>query len=123
MTSNFSIDKLVEAGAWTAKDTSKRQRFHGPTRQNVSTCDQLVTYCRGLASDFDYWKHLQLEVFEGDNVNKVSTDQLRAYIRCLIEEGANQLDRGEVVDGEQVMRRLEEKHRRLQMRAEEASSS
>ncbi|MEM9414207.1 MAG: hypothetical protein AAGA29_01860 [Planctomycetota bacterium] len=33
--------------------------------------------------------------------------------RRLIREGADQLDRGEAIDGEAVMRQLREKHQRL----------
>lgn len=34
-------------------------------------------------------------------------------VRALIQEGADQLDRGEVVDADEVFRRLEAKHERL----------
>jgi antitoxin ParD1/3/4 len=34
-------------------------------------------------------------------------------VRALIQKGADQLDRGEVVDAETVFRRLNRKHRRL----------
>ncbi len=34
-------------------------------------------------------------------------------VRALVEEGAGQLDRGEVVDGDEFFREWEEKHQRL----------
>jgi antitoxin ParD1/3/4 len=34
-------------------------------------------------------------------------------VRALVQEGADQLDRGEVVDANEVFRRLDEKHARL----------
>jgi len=34
-------------------------------------------------------------------------------VRALVQEGADQLDRGEVVDANEVFRRLDEKHTRL----------
>lgn len=38
-------------------------------------------------------------------------------VRTLIQEGADQLDRGEVVDAEEVFRRWEAKHERLRAEA------
>ncbi len=38
--------------------------------------------------------------------------------RTLIQEGADQLDRGEVVDADAVFRRLDKKHRRLKTESE-----
>lgn len=37
----------------------------------------------------------------------------RERLRRLVQEGADQLDRGEVVEGKDVFRRLGEKHKRL----------
>lgn len=39
-------------------------------------------------------------------------------VRALIQKGADQLDRGEVVDAESVFRRLNRKHRRLKSERE-----
>ena len=39
-------------------------------------------------------------------------------VRTLVQEGADQLDRGEVVDAGEVFSRLEEKHARLRPKAE-----
>lgn len=42
-----------------------------------------------------------------------------ARVRALIQEGADQLDQGKVVSSEEVFRRWDEKHRRLEGAGEE----
>jgi len=46
-------------------------------------------------------------------IRRAETDRIRA----LIQVGADQLDRGEVVDAEEVFRRWEKKHQRLNAQA------